>query len=83
MKVVKKIIENVERLLFLDGFGESTDVSNGLKGRVSKFIQVTCCSGFDDESLVDTRVRLCKKMKTKSSLTLPPDPNSNYALITS
>ena len=56
--------------------GESTDVSNALKDRVPKFIQVTGYNGLDDDSFVDARVRQYKKMKTKSSLTFPPDPNS-------
>ena len=43
---------------------------------VSKFIQTICYNGQDDESFVETKVRLYMRMKVKSSLTLPPDPKS-------
>ena len=41
-----------------------------------KFIQTVMYSGHVGESLVDTRVRLYENQKVKSSLTLPPDPDS-------
>ena len=39
-----------------------------------KFIQTVMYSGKDDESYVETRVRLYRQQATKSSLTLPPPP---------
>ena len=41
---------------------------------VSKFIQTIGYLGLEFENLVESRVRLYKKMKTKILLTLPPDP---------
>ena len=38
-------------------------------------------SGRRDESYVDTRVRLYKAMKTKSSQSLPPDPDSIHQAV--
>ena len=43
---------------------------------VTKFIQTVMYSGKEDESLVSTRVCLCKAMKTKSSQALPSDSDS-------
>ena len=39
-----------------------------------KFIQTVMYSGKDNESYVETRVRLYRQQATKSSLTLPPPP---------
>ena len=41
---------------------------------ISKFIQTIGYLGLEIENLVESRVRLYKKMKTKILLTLPPDP---------
>ena len=41
---------------------------------VSKFIQTIGYLGLEFENLVESRVRLYKKMKAKILLTLPPDP---------
>ena len=40
------------------------------------FIQTVIYSGKNSESYVDTRVRLYENQRTKSSLYLPPDPDS-------
>ena len=76
LRLIKKSIKSLECLKLLDGFGDSADVSNNLHDGVSKFIQTICYNGQDDESLVETKVRLYMRMKVKSSLTLPPDPKS-------
>ena len=57
----------------LNGLGDSESVSDQLEKSV---IQLLCYSGKKDESYVDTRVRLYKNMKVKSSSTLPPGPKS-------
>ena len=43
---------------------------------VMVFVQTVMYSGRKDESYFDTRVRLYKAIKTKSSQSLPPDPES-------
>ena len=81
VKVLKKMM-NAEKDLapLLDGLGDSLDVSDDVRNNVSKFVQVGCYSGLSNESYIQTRVRLYKKMKVKSSLSIPPDPHYNNTL---
>ena len=39
---------------------------------VEKFIQIVCCSGKEEDSLTETRVRLYKQMNMKTSQSSPP-----------
>ena len=63
VKVLKKIVGNPDLLSLLNDFGESVAVSDALQDKVTKFIQRVCYSGQENESLVQTRVRLYKKMR--------------------
>ena len=76
IKVLKKCMKQIKQLDLLSGFGESSVINHEIIQNVSKFIQTVCYSGFKDENLVETRVRLYRKMKTKTLQTLPPDPKS-------
>jgi len=76
VEVVKNVFRDYQQLQNLQHFGETISTSEEMFENVSKFIQMTCYSGTVNESLVETRVRIYKKMKVKSSLTLPPDPQS-------
>ena len=40
------------------------------------FIETVMYGGHDDEEYVETRIRLYKRQNKKTSLSLPPDPNS-------
>ena len=71
-----KLELDFESLELLNGLGDSESVSDQLEKSVMEFIQLLCYSGKKDESYVDTRVRLYKNMKVKSSSTLPPDLKS-------
>ena len=62
VSVIKKSIKRFECLKLLDGLGHSADVQNKLHDGVSKFIQTICYNGQDDESLVETKVRLYKRI---------------------
>ena len=48
---------------------------------IVKFVQTVLYSGHAGESLVETRVRLYENQKVKTSLTLPPDPDSMKQLL--
>ena len=50
---------------------------------VEKFIQTVCCSGKEEDSLTETRVRLYKQMNIKTSQSLPPDEKSMLQTIKS
>lgn len=44
--------------------------------KVPKFIQTMCYSEMEDQSVTETRVRVYKQLKTKTSPSTPPDKNS-------
>ena len=46
------------------------------KEKVSKFIQQVCYNSYKNETMIDTKIWLYKRMKTLRSFSLPPDPNS-------
>ena len=73
VKVLKKLELD---LGLLNGLGDSESVSDQLEKSVMEFIQLLCYSGKKYQSFVDTRVRLYKSMKVKSSSTLLPGPKS-------
>ena len=76
IKVLKKCIDNPDKLQELASLGIEKTITAKTISSVQRFIQFMCYSGKDDEDLVETRVRLYKKMKVKSSQSLPPDPKS-------
>ena len=76
-KVLKKYMKQVQKQVsLLNGFGETSTVDYKVSQNVSKFIQTICCAGLEIENLLETRVKLCRKIKTKTLLTLPLDPKS-------
>ena len=72
---LKRVLKSSDCLQLLAGLGkESFDDESQLDAM--KFIQTILYCGKDEEDYVSTRVRLYKKQKKKSSLTIPPDPAS-------
>eukprot|EP00794_Sanderia_malayensis_P021307 gene21307-biopygen16343 len=76
VKILKKIMKHQDSLDLLRSLGGSKELSMQSIKDVMVFVQTVMYSGRKDESYVDTRVRLYKAMKTKSSQSLPPDPDS-------
>lgn len=76
VKVLKKLQKSEESLNLIENLGATVNITEDIKEDAVKFIQCLCYSGNLDESLVETRVRLYKSMKTKSSQSLPADPSS-------
>ena len=60
----------------VDAVGQTKEVSVNGKQDTVKFIQMVCYNGMEEESLVQTCVRLYKKTKTQSLQSLPADPDS-------
>ena len=56
--------------------GNSAVLEEGAKNKIFKYIQRTCYDGKETESLTELRVRLYRKMKTKSSQNMPADKYS-------
>ena len=69
---LKRVLKSSNCLQLLAGLGkESFDDESQLDAM--KFIQTILYCGTDEEDYVSTQVRLYKKQKQKSSLTIPPD----------
>ena len=68
-KVLKRVQENMNMnfLLYIKSLGSSTILEEGAECEIFKFIQRICCDGTETESLTELRMRLHRKMKTKSS----------------
>ena len=66
----------MKSLLYIKNLGNSTVLEEGAKSEIFKFIQRICYDGKETESLTELRVRLYRKMKTKSSQNMPADKYS-------
>ena len=80
-KLLKKVMKNQDSLDHLSSLGESKELDLQSIKDIMVFVQTVMYSGRRDESYVDTRVRLYKAMKTKSSQSLPPDPDSIHQAV--
>ena len=67
VKLLKKIMKHQDSLDLLSSLGESKELNMQNVKDVMVFVQTVMYSVRKDESYVDTRVRLYKAMKTKSS----------------
>ncbi len=76
VKVLKKLNKDDKSLLFLNEIGKAEHLSQKGIADAIRFVQTILYNGKIDESLVQTRIRLYKGLKTKSSEALPPDPDS-------
>ena len=56
--------------------GNYSQITNSVIEDTKEFIRIVLYNGNKKESYVNTRVRLYKGLRQKSSLTLPPDPDS-------
>ena len=75
-KVLKRVQENMNSLLHIKNLGNLTVLEEGAKSEIFKFIQCICYDGKKMESLTELRMRLYRKMKTKSSQNMPSDKYS-------
>ena len=63
-------------LLYIKKLENSTVLGEGVKSEIFKFIQRICYDGKETESLTDLKVRLHRKIKTKSSQNMPANKYS-------
>ena len=75
-KVLKRVQDNMNSLLYIKNLGNLTVLEEGAKSEIFKFIQCICYDGKKMESLTELRMRLYRKMKTKSSQNMPSDKYS-------
>ena len=76
IKVLKKLKKQQNSLHLLRSVGQTDTLSDQDIIDATKFVQTVLYSGKESETLVETRIRLYKAMKTKSSQSIPPDPDS-------
>ena len=75
-KVLKPVLENMSSLFCIKNLGNSTVLEEGAKSEIFKFIHRICYVGKETESLTELRVRLYRKLETKSSEKMPADKYS-------
>ena len=63
-KVLERVQENMNSLLYIKNLENSTVLEEGVKSEIFKFIQRICYDGKETESLTELRARLYRKMKT-------------------
>ena len=72
----KKVIKDPSSTLLICKLGKTVLLSDDDIAKVMQFIQTVMYGGKIHGSYVSTRVRLYKNLKTKSSVSLPADPDS-------
>ena len=70
-----------EKMNLLQDIGTPSTIEGKTDGKVSKFIQILCYSGMEDVWVIETRVRIYKQLKTKTSQLIPLDKNSILQVI--
>ena len=76
IKVLKKVLQNEKFCLFLSNLGIEKVLSERTIENIEEFIKTVLYSGMGNETYIETRIRLYKSLKQKSSLSIPPDPDS-------
>ena len=69
IRALKKLMKDNSKLELLDSLREAETLGHGELSAVSMFVQKVLYNGIENESLVETRIRLYKSMK-KSQLKL-------------
>ena len=75
MRVLNKCLKQPHLLSLLSNLGSSSGEPSRYKD-IERFINTVCYSGHIGETVVETRVRLYKRQKVKTSQSIPPDPDS-------
>ena len=76
LRVLKKTLAENTKTNLLVALGSKNSFTPEDIDHVKEFIRSTIYSGIVGEDYVQTRIRLNKGLKNKSSMTLPPDPDS-------
>ena len=76
IRAFNKVLKDTSVLQLIQPLGKRINLSDEVMQNVLLFVQTVLYSGTSNETYVDTRVRLYKKLKNKSSLSLPADPDS-------
>ena len=75
-KVFKKLISQQDLCFLLSELRNYSQITNSVIEETKEFIRTVLYNGNKNESYINARVKLYKGLWLKSSLTLPPDPDS-------
>ena len=75
VKTFKKIPSNQTKLKLIKELGKKDKLSNNHTKSAKEFIHSVVYAGESSENYVDTRVRIYKNLKRKTSMAIPSDPD--------
>ena len=78
---MKKVFKNQSTLKLLGALGKEKTLSKNDFVNCQRFIQTVVYNWKENESYVQTRIKMYKEQVTKTSLALPPDQDSCYQAI--
>ena len=82
ISVFKKVLNNPSCMSMIENLGCLKELPERDIEDCTNFVQTVMYAGRQNEGYVATRIRLYKQQKKKTSLSLPPDPNScKYAIL--
>ena len=76
--ILKKVIRKPDSIKLLDSIGREKDIHEEAIEDCKEFIRTVLYAGKNKETYLETRVRLYKTRKIKSSTSLPPDHGILY-----
>lgn len=76
IKVLKKVLQNEMFCLLLSNLRIEKVLSDRTIENIKEFIKTVLYSGMGNGTYIEMRIRLHKSLKQKSSLSIPPDPDS-------
>ncbi len=76
VRVMKKLLEADRKCELLADLGKDESFSEITLKNAKEFIRTLMYTGKQKETYVETRIRRYQEMKVKSSMSLPPDPDS-------
>eukprot|EP00795_Rhopilema_esculentum_P017038 gene17038-biopygen919 len=81
LRIFKKVIADKTKLGLLESHGQGRKLAEDGLNNVREFVRSVIYSGKDNEDYVETRIHLYKRLKNKSLMSLPTDPDSVVQVI--
>ncbi len=81
LRIFKKVLADKTKLGLLESLEQDRKLTEDGINNVREIVRSVIYSGKDNEDYVETRIRLYKSLKSKSSMSWPPDPDSVVQVI--
>jgi len=81
IRVLIKVLTDNTKLGMIEALGKEQQLSDEDFRNIQEFVRSVIYSGKQREEYVDTRIRLYQSLKKKSSMSVPPDPDSLIQVI--